>query len=279
MAININENEMLKDALLDGKFSHSYLLDHIFLPDDKDDTPQILGWSGPARCGSTGLLFLLASQPEIDHAYFQPQKTILRYGKPNLTLEPSDSLICMKEVFMLWCVENRQDPLASLLEKGVPAEKITWVIMLRDPVQNFGSWYGLLTDAAPDKFAKVQQYTIELFYKHRKNGIKVLPLVYDFFEGGREEEVLNALFAKTNLPLQKVTNRFNKDKIYEKLSPGEWQDQGYFNFFLEKTLSRDRYTYSSSSKELPESLKKEVEQLCRKDYEEFCRLACSELGL
>src|SRR5437870_3253483 len=76
-------------------FSPEYVIEHTKIPDRKEDIPNIVGWAGPARSGTTALLLLAASQTGVDRAYFQPQRTLIRKGAPDFIVSSDDKFICM----------------------------------------------------------------------------------------------------------------------------------------------------------------------------------------
>jgi hypothetical protein len=72
-----------------------------------------------ARSGTTALLFLLAGHSEVSRVFFQPQKTLMRFGGPRVILDGNDSLV----FFSLAEVNELEDPIGTLLKAGVPADK------------------------------------------------------------------------------------------------------------------------------------------------------------
>ena len=141
-------------ALWQMKYDAEFVAQNFELPRNVKEIPNILGWVGPARSGTTALLFLLAGHSEVGHVYFQPQKTLMRLGGPPIKLYPSDKIACMKETLLSWeVVDELYDPIDVLLKAGIPTEKITWIFMLRDPLQTYGSWCMLAPGVPPDPAA------------------------------------------------------------------------------------------------------------------------------
>jgi hypothetical protein len=267
------------DEIYGTVFDTDYAAKHIILPKDPGDIPHIFGWAGPARSGTTGLLFLFAGHPAIAETYFQPLKTILRQGGPDFELKKGTNLICMKEVFRGCCRKYGHDPISMLLGAGVPPEKITWITMLRDPVQTYSSWTKHITSASPERFREAQRYAIDLYYKHLESGINIVPFAYDLLALG-ESKVLDALLKKANLEgLGKVSLDFDFDAIGKKMAYGQAKDAHYFETSVKATLERKRFVYSKNNTELPKDVAKRVRELCKADYDDFYKLSANVLGL
>lgn len=262
-------------------FSDQYVVDHTIIP--QKDMPLIIGWSGPARSGTTALLYLLASSPEVDRAYFQPQKTLMRLGHPDFRFFAEDRVVCMKEVFGGdgGDLSATHDPIDLLLRAGIPKEKIIWITTLREPVQAFSSFFRCeprMTPSiyTPSIYAMAQAWSLELFHKYRGK-IKMIPFAYEL-AAHNEAKVLAVLFEK--LGLEFSTNlRFDRSAIKKKIVPGQLSDQKYYAMIIKDTLDRDKYVYSKNNYNLPLAHKKEIVELCSKDYEDFYKLAKIDLGL
>lgn len=243
-----------------------------------NESPRIIGWSGPARSGTTGLLFLLASHPGVDKAYFQPLKTAWRTGKHGFKVSPNHKTICLKEVFRGCCPARGHDPLAALLQIGVPANQISWVSILREPVSNYDSWVRVGNKETPEEYAQVQEYSLNLFNKYRKLGVKMVPFAYELL-ARNEASVLNSLLHLLGLsPVDDLS--FNKDAIKQKLDFGEAAEKNYFNNFIKDTYQKSKFVYSPRQ---PEVLSKghilRVKRLAQKRYDDFYELARNELKL
>lgn len=261
------------------KFTPADVVKHTIIPSDAAKTPKIIGWSGPARVGTTALLFLLANHPQVSRIYFQPQKTLLREGKPDFVLHEEDVVICMKEVFGQMYAEELYDPIGMLLEAGVPAEKISWISMLRDPAQAFASWQVHFHDSDPRVFVKAQQYTVNQYFRYRQAGVNIIPLAYEVLQG-REGEVLNRIIERLGLSCEEPLDlAFNPEAIKSKLVPGQAADEEYYNVNIKATRDRRRYVYSTNGYKVPEELIRKVRSLCDPQYQEFLELSARELGV
>jgi len=256
-------------------FSDQYVVDHTIVP---KEAPIVIGWSGPARSGTTALLYLLASSPEIDRAYFQPQKTLMRLGFPDFRLFSGDRIVCMKEVFGGdgGDLSATHDPIDLLLRAGIPKEKIIWITTLREPIQAFSSLYKREPDTTPAIYSMAQAWSLTLFRKYC-NEIKMVPFAYEL-AAHNEAKALAVLFKKVGLKVS--TNiRFDRTAITKKVMPGQLNDQKYFMRNIKDTLERDEYVYSKNDYDLPQNFREDIERLCSKDYEEFYKLAKIDLGL
>lgn len=240
--------------------------------------PRVIGWSGPARAGTTAMLFLLAGHPQVDRVYFQPQKTILRRGKPDFELYEGDELICTKEVFGVRLNET-YDPIDMLLRAGIPAENITWITFLRDPIRSLASWgYPDIADADAEVFSETQAYTIEHFYKYRQKGMKVIPFAYDLLKDN-EERVVKALLDAIGLDSADLSLQFDVEQIEKKLVKGQAADKEFFDYNIKNTYLRKKYTYSNNNYQVAPEMAKIIEEKCRQPYNDFMALAREELHL
>lgn len=265
------------------RFDSGYAVKHTRIPTNPEDTPQIIGWSAPARSGTTAFLYLLASQSVVDRAYFQPQKTLLRTGGPDFVIRAEDNIVCLKEVFggdLSMDTIRAHDPIEILLLAGVPSHKITWVTMLREPAQAFGSLQQLQPDLQPEIVAEAQNWALALFAKHRANGVKMIPYIYEFARGN-EEAAIKALFARLELPFGADSLNFDPVAIQVKLIPGQLSDQKYFERNIKPTFDRKRYVYKEKryDLDLPIATLDRLSALCNREYADFRELARRELGL
>ena len=257
----------------------TYVIEHTILPDNPEDIPNIIGWSGPSRVGSTALLYLLSGHPAIDRAYFQPQATLMRLGAPDFELSAKDKVICMKEVF--WSLEHTKtphDPIDLLMRAGVPANKIIWIFMLRDPVQIQASWEYFDPGIDPTLLAFWQSHTIKLYEKYKALGINAIPFCYEMLEG-RESQVLSILLDKIGLEPAFMGCEFDLEAIKSKLVPGQAADDEYFKHLLKPTVERKRFSYGRNRHPLDSKMASRVVDLCMSDYAKFFKAASEELGI
>lgn len=254
-------------------FTHDDVVDRTVLP---VHVPTIAGWSGPARVGSTALLFLLANHHQVDRIYFQPQKTLLRFGTPAFEIVDSANTICMKETYGQKYVEEYYDPVGLLIKAGVPAEKIRWVSILRDPFRTFASWKKLYPAVSPVAFVAAQKHTIQQYFDYKERGIKVIPFVYDQLKDD-EVRVLGLILEHFGLASGMDLN-FDRRKIESKMVPGQAADPAYYKENLKATRDKKKFVYSTNQHSLSPVLKNQIYRLCWDDYVDFLKIAQKELG-
>ncbi|HEU5186872.1 MAG TPA: hypothetical protein VFT87_00025 [Candidatus Saccharimonadales bacterium] len=260
-------------------FDVNYAVDHILLPANPEDVPQIVGWSGPARSGTTGLLYLMAGHPQVDRVYFQPLKTLLRKGAPDFDLRRGDKLICMKEVFRGCCASNGHDPIGMLLRAGVPANKITWVAIMREPQQNYASWVKSFKGVELTAYESAQAYSVALFNKYKDLGVNIIPFSYELL-AQNEPKVVNILLKHAGLqPFADPHLAFNEEAITQKMQHGQSKEAGYFESLLQKTRERKRFVYTRNNVILPAEVTHELLKRCKARFEEFHERSRQELGL
>ena len=268
------------NQVLENSYDYEFVLDNIRLPQDSANIPNIIGWSGPARSGTSALLFLLAGHPQIDRVYFQPQKTLMRFGRPSLNFYSGDKRVCMKEIFYSSTTTNPHDPIQVLLDAGVPEEKITWGFILRDPLQTYASWgrTGTKTGTTldPYTFSFWQSHTINLWHKYKHTNVNVIPFAYELLAGA-EEGVLKKFLAKAGIDTTSLQLDFNKKSIDAKLVPGQAIDKKYFDRYLKETIDRGRYIYTTNHYSVADEDARRVLILCQERYQMFLEQARQEL--
>lgn len=262
------------------EYDAEFVRQHILLPEDPANIPNIIGWSGPARSGTTALLFLLAGCSRVDRVYFQPQQTLQRFGYPSIELHETDKLVCMKETFFSWKEHEAHNPIETLLRAGVPPEKITWIAMLRDPLQTFRSWEQCGDVIPPDAFAFCQSHTVELWRKYKDSGVNIVPFAYELMRG-QEERVIRKLLPKIGIDVNTLPSdlSFNRAMIDKKLVPGQAASEEYFNLNLRRTINRGKYIYTTNSYSVEVDEAREVIGLCQEEYDMFLEEAKRTLEL
>ena len=184
----------------------------------------------------------------------------------------------MKEVFFSSKKTEILDPIEILLKAGVPPEKITWIFMLRDPLQTFSSCekYGDdILKQDPDDFASWQAHTITLWHKYKDSRVKVVPFVYELLKG-QEERVLRKLFSQVGIEtdiFSSLNLEFNRELIDKKLVPGQAADDEYFKLNLQGTVNKGRYKFTMNSYPVDIGDAYKVTALCQRNYEDFTKIA------
>lgn len=267
------------------------------VPETPDQIPHILGYVSPARSGSTAFGLLMASHPKVDRSYFQPWKYGLRHGGQTI-IYPNDSLIVMKETLGPLHQEEIFDPIDILLMAGVPKEKITFIVGLRNPINTVASLEHFVPGGMNvEYFAQMQAYIIEIFNKYRSlMGGRIIPFSFDLLAAG-EEMVLKRLLEKTGLGIEEglkldfdrealgVDNNWKLDpnSIKGKMVWGEATNPTYFEEAVYPTIRQGKFhfvsrTTNTQARLSPEKIE-EVKKLCMDNYIAFHRLAASELSL
>jgi|GEM_PF-2208675 hypothetical protein len=134
----------MNDIAIYQSAAETSLLSNISIP-DAHECPHIALIVSPCRSGSTALLQCFASQGYL--SYFQPMKRILRWQIVGQSVDNfvipvgSEKRIIIKETLgPYFCEESEMNPIRILIKKGYPIEKISLILLLRDPLQTFSSW-------------------------------------------------------------------------------------------------------------------------------------------
>jgi hypothetical protein len=266
--------------LTDGTFyNDEYVLDHTSVPQNPQVIPEIIGWSGPGRSGTTALLLLMASQKVVDAAHFQPQKTLIRKGEPDFVIDGSADLICTKEVFGFLHPEENYDPVGHLLKAGVPAEKISWITVLRNPAKAYASWKHYAPATTPRIYAAAQEHALDL-YEQYKGTIRSTPFAYDLLGGSMgAEPVLEAVLSGTPLGNASLNTTFDPDAIRETMVWGQAADPAYYERLIAGTIRRGEFSYSDAYKPLPPEETASLGSLCMDRYMSFYDHSREALGI
>lgn len=260
-------------------FSPEYVVEHTQIPEDPLLIPRILGYVGPTRCGSTGLLFLMAGHPEVDLGYFQPHKNGIRWGA-DVIIRAEDELVFMKDTIGPLEEEELFDPIEMLLQAAVPAEKITWIFALRNPLSSFASLLHFTDRMRIDFFARMQAHTIGLYERYRNSGVEAVPFVYDLLGEG-ELRVMTRLLGRVGLS-SFDSLKFDSQAISQKTVWGEAENPIYFQEAVQPTLAQGEFKYVSRTVnhgELRPEVEQRLREVCMPGFEEFRKLARAELDL
>ena len=119
------------------------LLPMLMMP-EHDEIPHIILSVSPCRSGTTAMLRVIGNMGPA--AYFQPLKNLLRWqmqGKPFFWSLPADAAktIYIKETLgpYSWA-ESTFNPLALLLQAGLPPHKLHLWVYGRYPLNSYASW-------------------------------------------------------------------------------------------------------------------------------------------
>ncbi len=171
---------------------------------DPELAPGIILVISPCRSGSTILLRVFSALGVESH--FQPMKTALRWSllghDRHWSIQPnSGTRIMVKETLGPFvdagCSFN---PLQVLLEAGFPRAKLHVVILARDPLRTWASWYRFWPHRAPVANMIMSFRTTRQIQEQTKAlGIASTCLVYDVFRDHPAESVFMRLCQRLDL--------------------------------------------------------------------------------
>ena len=272
-----------------GKFhSLDYIVQHTIVPEDPSQIPDFVGLVGPARGGTTAFGLIMASQSPVDRSHFQPWKKILRHGEEYgpFKLNAGEGIVVAKDTFGPLADPENFDPIDMLTRAGVPEEKQTWVLTLREPIACYASILHF-TPMDPSFFAKMQAHTIDLYERYKNTGRNVIPFSYDLFghEAG-ELEVMKALMRRTGIPKLNngLTLEFDEERINQRMDLGEANDPVYYEQVITPILSRGRFAYvggtvNYTDLKITDQEARVLEERCIPAFQQFAATAASEIGL
>lgn len=253
------------------KYSSKHVVSQTKIP-ASGKVPKIIGWSGPARSGTTALLFLMAGHEQVDRLYFQPQKSIMRRGDTKFELFDTDNLVCMKEVFGQFYGKENYDPIELLLKAGVPQENIVWISLLRNPLQCMASWY----HKNPQILKAAQDHTLAIYNRYQGR-IKMVPFAYELLKNN-ELAVIKSLLTAVGLK-DEVDLRFNLKNIADKLVPFQASDESFYEAHVKTVIEKEVFAFGVNDYPVPHDTLQKVRQICLDDYEDFYDHAKQFLGL
>ncbi|MEI7578968.1 MAG: hypothetical protein WCJ58_02885 [bacterium] len=207
------------------------LADMIILS-EKDQLPNIILGVSPCRSGSTILLRVFGANQVL--SIFQPFKNLLRWnqiGKPKQ--------FSLKNVFAKNKITNKDivfiketlgpyhnyecffNPLAMLLEAGYPADKITVLLNLRDPITTWSSWkeiWGTKTSLARmlstfQAMSQINEYAIS-------HNIKCVFYTYELLNKLPTKQLMSKLFNQLKITQKTDIIIDNFDQLPEFGTPG-----------------------------------------------------------
>ena len=217
-------------------YPESFVVENTIVP-ALDSCPDAVVAYGAGRSGSTGLWALMASQPDVKAAFYQPWKTLLRHGLKygSFAIPEADGPFNKSEEL---------DPVDLLVQAGYPLEKIKLIPLFRDPLDTFKSNLKFSGGIASEILISNMLFTWELYEKY--NGkIPVIPLAYDLCDFGADV-VMGKLFDKLEIPLQSL--KFNQTAFRPldqggKVSFGEAAEPDEFAEIIAPTIQRGAYGY------------------------------------
>lgn len=251
-------------------FPNSYILKNIILP-KAAEIPNIVLIVAPCRSGTSTLL--KAFSASADMSYYQPLKSLMRTGRPELVIPKKAKTIVIKETLGPWRMEESiMDPLALLLKAGVPKEKIVLIPLLREPVEAYDSWLKYAAGTDTRLFIAAFDTTLKIHEEASKLGIRSIPLAYDLYKKPRT--LMKSLLGKVGLKFKETNVRW-KDKSYIskkiKLNDEAAHQKGYASAVL-SSVGEFRYI----GREIEFASEKEMTELSKKlskRYKSFLKMS------
>jgi hypothetical protein len=187
---------MAKYSLIgeENLFSSSYLSENTQFP-AKDNCPRIVLLYGPCRSGTTAMFKAFSEVMPI--SYYQPIKSLMRYGNPQFVIESKPEPVFIKETLGPWrdqeCFYN---PWQFLIDEGIPIENISLVPIVREPIRTFDSWKRTFEGVSLDRFIDTYSHFLKIHEESIGLGMHVCPIYYDQLSISAENtmtSVLNSL--------------------------------------------------------------------------------------
>ena len=153
-------------------YSQHFVVDNTILL-DPDSCPEVIVVFGPGRSCTTALLAWLLSNPMIHLGYYQPQKTLIRHGLsygPFIIPGKNQGIdrIVIKDTLGPFSLEYEEfDPIDLLVRAGVPLEKITLILIMREPLATLKSNHKFEGGISSEMLISNIQYTWMLYEKYQ----------------------------------------------------------------------------------------------------------------
>lgn len=174
--------------------------------------PDIILAIAPCRSGTTAQLRVFAENgiPSL----YQPIKATLRRqmdGEEGLFRIPDVGHVFIKETLGPYTeAESTIDPLAVLLEAGVPQEKIILITMMRDPIDAACSWierfsFGAERSVLMENLVKAYQTVDRISERAKSIGVETHAFVYESLRDNDPDDVTARLFRRLHLPFSSTS--------------------------------------------------------------------------
>ncbi|HEY1348285.1 MAG TPA: hypothetical protein VGF67_01510 [Ktedonobacteraceae bacterium] len=170
--------------------------------------PEIFLLVGPCRSGTTAQAKVFRAAGMLAH--HQPLKSVLRcllQGQQETYTLPQVPQLCLRETLGPYTrAEATLDPLALLLQAGVPGAKVRVILMLREPLSTLTSWKETFAQgresailvhnciAAYQTMQRIQEQALSA-------GLPVLHYVYEALRDTDPASLSQRLFARLGLNL------------------------------------------------------------------------------
>lgn len=170
--------------------------------------PTIFLLVGPCRSGTTAQAKVFRAAGILAH--HQPLKSVLRcllQGQDETYTLPEVPRLLLRETLGPYTLaESSFDPLAILLEAGVPREKVQVILMVREPLSTLTSWMEyfssrragqILVRNCIEAYRNIQRIQQEAL----SDGLVALHYVYEALRDADPASVSQALFSRLGIPL------------------------------------------------------------------------------
>ena len=222
----------------------------------KNPSPNIVIGAGPCRSGTTFYVQVFAQSGF--QVWRQPLKSILRMKEhgdaPHLRISNSD-FVFVKETLGPSTNGASFNPVRVLLKSGVPAERLHFLVITRDPYATVTSWVEQFSHfTSRENLVDTCLFSYEATERIRQFaksvGVRTTTLVYDAWRDNAPATVIRKLFARIGYPpseavfsgwepLSKVEAEGNN--IYSLPQP-EFYDRNLLSYY-EKVNQSTRITY------------------------------------
>lgn len=259
----------------------SFVTQHIRL--EGSGPEKIVLLIGPGRSYTTAWLLWFISQFQVPGAY-QILKQRLRYGLAAGDFRlPAVPLFAMKETWSAdFPLECSFDPVDILIRAGVSPEKIVCLIILREPIPTYASWWYFTQRTRPSLLALAMRTAISLYHQYQNTPVTIIPIAASLMVG-RELKVLNKVHTLAGLSLANSLD-FNIPAIFSYLILGEAASTDHFSATVAPVLTQTGFRINGNSNSTKVSLVPKrhlelVEQLCLPPYAQFVELSQKILTL
>ncbi len=171
---------------------------------DVHSSASIILSISPCRSGTTILLRVFAASGV--QAHFQQVKNILRWllqGESyswSIPQHPIERIFLKETLGPFTLIESQFNPLQVLLEAGFPKEKLHIIIIGREPINTWASWYQFWRGKTQvDYFIESYRTTEKIRQQVKQLGISYNYLIYDCFAYLHAEEIFQKIFKQLNI--------------------------------------------------------------------------------
>lgn len=176
---------------------------------DPQASASIILSISPCRSGTTILLRVFAASGV--QAHFQQLKNVLRWLLQEesftwqIPQQPTERIFLKETLGPFTLTESQFNPLQVLLEAGLPQEKLHVLIIGREPIITWDSWYQFWRGKTQvEYFIEAYKSTEKIRQQVEALGIAHNYLIYECFQSLPTPEVFKALFAQLKIPFTKL---------------------------------------------------------------------------